>query len=171
MEIKVKRDKITPLFKKAEKIITSEMIADAAGEIGMADQLRTFQTSGANIGRRWKPLAPLTQMWRRKGKVSVIEGKPLLSSSAIPFGMQKVMIKGGVSLRTNKVVRGVDIARVHDEGAWIKVTPKMRAWFRYQGVFLKKKKIRIPKRMFSEFSDSAKAEMRDIPKDLKRELT
>lgn len=186
MEIKVKRNKITPFFKKAEKVIGSNLIADAAGEIGMADQKRTFQTSGSNIGENWKGLAPLTELWRqnpptksaddkpkkkRRGRKSGRAGKPLLSTSAIPFGMKKVLIRGGVSLRTNKVVDGVDVALVHDEGRDINVTAKMKAFFRYNNVFLKKNVIKIPQRKFSNFSRNAKKEMKDIPKDLKRKLT
>jgi hypothetical protein len=173
MEIKVKRNKITPFFKKAEKVIGSNLIADAAGEIGMADQIRTFQTSGSNIGESWAPLAPLTVMLRRKGKGKGRGTKPLLSTSAIPFGMQKVLIRGGVSLRTNKVVGGVDIALVHDEGVdAYPITEKQRRWFAANKIFLPKGwKLEIPARKFSNFSRNAKNEMKDIPKDLKRKLT
>jgi len=190
MEIKIKRNGVTPFLKKVEGLISSQMIADAAGEIGMADQIRTFQTSGANIGESWDPLAPLTKKWRKvpplrkgdtkskkkrkpRGRASGGTGKPLLSTSAIPFGMQKVMIRGGVSLRTNKVVNGVDIALVHDEGVDpYRITKKQRNWFIWNDVFLPKNKMMsIPQRKFSNFSRNAKAEMKDIPKDLKKALT
>jgi len=173
MEIKIKRNKVSPLLKKAERLISSEMIADAAGEIGMADQVRTFQTSGANIGEAWDALAPLTEKWRRKGKGKGRGNKPLLSTSAIPFGMQKVMINGGVALRTNKVVKGIDIALVHDEGVEpYPITAKQKRWFMAQKVFLPEGwELEIPARHFSNFSRAAKKEMTNIPKDLKRKLT
>lgn len=172
MEIKIRRDGVTPVYKKAEALLSSTMIADAAGEIGMADVIRTFQTSGANIGEPWEKLAKLTQMWRRTGKGKGRGNKPLMSTSAIPFGMQKIMFQGGVALRTNKVVKGVDVALVHDIGVSYRTTAKQRAWFRYRGVFMKEDKfITIPRRHFSNFSRNAKAEMMDIPKDLKRKLT
>lgn len=177
MEIQVKKNEITPMLKKAEALMKSEFVADAAGEIGFADVIRTFQTSGANIGESWKALAELTVKWRRKGKGKDKSGKargdkPLLSGSAIPFGLQKILVRGGVVLRTNKVVGGVDIAAVHDEGVKYPTTERQRAWFRYQGVFFRKDKhIEIPQRKFSEFSNDAKKEMRQIPTLFKGKIT
>lgn len=172
MKIKLTKNTVTPKLKKLDAALKKPLL-NSIGNIGYADILRTFKTQGSNIGESWPGLSPLTLLWRKKGKGG---GKPqaLLSTAAAAFGLhQKILTsKSKVELRTNKVVNGVDIARVHNEGVKsYPVTKKQWAWFAYKGIFLKKdKKLSIPQRKFMEISSSAIKEIGELPVQIVKEI-
>ncbi|MCK5608378.1 phage virion morphogenesis protein [Candidatus Pacearchaeota archaeon] len=170
MKIKVTQNTVTPKLRKLNAEL-KEPLLRSIGNIGYADILRNFKTQGKNIGESWDSLSPLTLLWRRKGGGSG-QALALLSTAAAAFGLHQKLFKTKVELRTNKVVKGVDIARVHDEGVRpYKATPKQRAWFAFRGVFLKKgKKLSIPQRKFMDISMSAIKEVEDLPVKIVRDL-
>lgn len=172
MKLKLKENTITPKTLKLRKNLGNPLLV-SMGNIGYADILRTFKTQGKNIGKSWAKLSKLTLLWRRKGKGGG-SAKALLSAFAAAFGLHQKEIPSlnRVELRTNKMVGGVDIAAVHNEG--IKphaVSAKQRAWFHYKGIHLSKgKKLSIPQRKFMEISRSAKKEMEDLPREIVKKI-
>ena len=121
------------------------ILDNIANEVAIYFEKEVLDTIDSQDGGRWPPLHPFTI--ERKGSSQPLKDKGELYNSIT----HKIEHKG--SVRIIKVGLFGEIAKigaVHEFGAEIEVTPKMRAFLHSQGLHLRQStiKIIIPERSF-----------------------
>lgn len=147
-------------LKSLKEKLKNRALAREVREVAIADILRNFKTSGRNLGEKWEKLSGFTKK-RRRGGSSV----PLRDTGGLQQSVKGVILDDSVEIKSNYFKGKYNIAAVQHYGVKpYVVTEKQRAWFRYQGVFLpKKKEISIPPRPFLLLSKSGVEEITELP--------
>lgn len=134
---------------KVDAILNSSRIDSAlkkaGGKIGSygSSEVKRGIVSGAPGGQAFQPLSPMTIARKGSSKPLIDKGDLLGSISYKVVDEDKVFI--GVSDKEEAM-----IAAVHEFGCTIPVTPKLRAYFHYQGIHLRTETVslHIPSRKF-----------------------
>jgi phage gpG-like protein len=166
-------DTITPKLTKLQQAFGEPML-NAVGQIALRDVLLNFKTSGGNIGRSWRSLAPFTLSRRRGGSSTPLQDSNLLVQSIKPVTK---LAERKVEIQTNRFAtdrhgKKWDLAWIHNSGVK-PYTPTRRqvAWFRHQGVYLTHDaKMHIPKREFMRMSNPGKREVMTLPARMVKHL-
>ena len=140
----------------------AEGIKQAAARVGNygASEVKKGIVSGAPGGKKFVPNSAMTIA--RKGS-----SKPLIDKGDLVGSITYQVVDDNHVFVGVKKGEEVNIAAVHEFGCTIQVTPKMRAYFHYQGIHLKASTqfIVIPPRPFLRpvlLSDNFKAGVADI---------
>ena len=133
------------------------------GSVGVREIGLNFSTQGANIGHKWKPLK--VRQGKRGRAGAPLRNKGLMAQSV---RAETQYTQGVVALSVTRTApwKGhgrVNLAWVHDHGATIPVTNKMRVWMKHNlGRWTLKKEIRIPARPFMQISERGMQEVREL---------
>ena len=141
--------RLTGDWGKLETILNPSRLAagiqQAAARVGNygASEVKKGIVSGAPGGHKFASNSPMTIA--RKGS-----SKPLIDKGDLVGSITYQVIDANNVFIGVKKGKEVNIAAVHEFGCTIQVTPKMRAYFHYQGVHLKASTqyIHIPARPF-----------------------
>lgn len=135
-------DKLDSILSSARIDSLLKKAGEKIGNYG-ASEVKKGIVSGAPGGQTFAPLSPLTIMRKGSSKPLIDKGDLLGSISYKVVDDDKVFI--GVSDKEEAI-----IAAVHEYGCTIPVTPKLRAYFHYQGIHLRNETVslHIPSRKF-----------------------
>ena len=158
--------KLSEEWRRLDEILNPSLIAagiqQTAARIGNygASEVKKGIVSGAPGDQKFAPNSPMTIA--RKGS-----SKPLIDKGDLVGSITYQVIDADNVFVGVKKGKEINIAAVHEFGCTIQVTPKMRAYFHYQGIHLKSSTqfIVIPPRPFLRpvlLSDEFKAGVAEI---------
>ncbi len=128
--------KLSGDWSRIDEILSPSRIAagvkQAAARVGNygASQVKKGIVSGAPGGQKFVPNSSMTIA--RKGS-----SKPLIDKGDLVGSITYQVVDSNNVFVGVKKGKEVNIAAVHEFGCTIQVTPKMRAYFHYQGIHLK----------------------------------
>ena len=156
------KDVLSGLKTKSDSLKNMNPFWRSVGEYLVKSTIKRFDSGQAPDGTAWEPLKTVSETrakrasqgknTRRKGQM-----KPLNDTGALRQSIHYQPSGNSVTVGTN-----LKYAPVHQYGADIKVTPKMRAYLHSQGIHLRKStnEIHIPARPFLGVSGSDLAVIR-----------
>ena len=135
-------DRIDAIFNSRRIDLILKTVGEKIGNYGVSEVKKGI-VSGAPGGKELQPLSPLTIARKGSSKPLIDKGGLLNSISYKTVGGDKVFI--GVQDKEE-----AKIAAIHEYGCTIPVTPKLRAYFHYQGIHLRSETVslHIPPRKF-----------------------
>lgn len=144
---------LTLLQRMGQDIKNPQPLLKTMGQYMVSSIDKNFREQGRP--EKWAPLSPITLMMRRKGKGG---GSP---KALMDTGMLRKSITAQVRAHEVVIAPTVRYGIFQQLGARIPVSEKMRKWFHWKGVHLKKEtaELKIPARPFMLFQ---------VPQDIDR---